>query len=426
MALTVIILGMHRSGTSCVARVLNLCGLYLGDDLLDSASLSNMEGKWESRAAVEINDSILALSGGTWDQVPEGALSCDGPTQERIRQFLKTFEEAAVSGWKDPRTVLTFPVWKPLLGDYRIIACLRHPMSVAASLATREGWPIERGLDLWRVYHERFLQYLDEERHVIWFDFDLSPEQMTRSLGRACRSLGLRFEESALRSFNEFQRHHRHEAPPSDPRVRELYLEFFYRAHREELNDTAPDSPGVVEAAPRLRPSKASLAREVEILHKRLASLGSSHQKQNSLAQRSFKAAHENTRRVTALETSVGQVSRASGELGGSVARLNERLEGVGRNEGELRETLARLDERLEGVGRNEGELRGTLARLDERLESLSRDEGELRQTVARLQEFVEALGQRLRDCEDAVARKPQTLGQWLRQRLGFGSPAGQ
>jgi prefoldin subunit 5 len=398
--------------------------------------------------------------------VPEGVLSCDDPTQERMRQFLKTLEEAAVSGWKDPRTVLTFPMWKPLLGDYRIVACVRHPMSVAESLATREGWPIERGIDLWKAYHERFRQYLDDERDVLWFDFDLPPEQMTRSLGRACRSLGLRFEESALQSFNEFQRHHRHEALPPDARVRDLYLEFFYRAHREELNDGTRDSLGVIEAATRSRPSKAGLVREVESLHKRLASLGSSHQKQNSLAQRSFKATHESIRRVIALETAMGDVSRAGGELRGSVARLQEHLDGLDRREGELRGMVARLDERLAGVDRTERELQGTVARLDERFASVDRTEGELQGTVARLDERfaavaraedelrealarlderlggldradlqgtaarlderVEALAQRLRECEDVLARKPQTLGQWLRQRLGFGSTASQ
>ncbi|PYQ17320.1 MAG: hypothetical protein DMF80_01260 [Acidobacteria bacterium] len=491
MALTAVILGMHRSGTSCVARMLNACGLYLGDDLLDGASLSNMEGKWESRAAVEINDSILAVNGGAWDQVPEGALSCDGPTQERMRHFLETLGEAAVSGWKDPRTVLTFPMWKPLLGEYRIVACVRHPMSVAESLATREGWPIEKGLELWKTYHERFRQYLDEEREVTWFDFDLPSEHLARALDKACRSLGLRFEKAAGQSFNEFQRHHRHEQLPSDERLRELYLEFFYRAHRDELGDGAASSLRTLERPTRAASSKGRVPQELDILNKRLADLGSAHRKQNSLAQRSFKATQENTRRVTAVETALGEASRATGELGGAVARLeeqlggidragaelrgrvaglderlpglDERFAGVSRAEGELRGTVAGLEERVAGVSRAEGELRGTVAGLEERLAGASRSEGELRATVAglearlegvdraggelrakvapleerlegvigaerelratvsRLDERVEALAQRLQGCEDTLARKPQTLAQWLRQRLGFG-----
>jgi hypothetical protein len=443
MAMTAVILGMHRSGTSCVARMLNSCGLYLGDDLLDSASLSNMDGKWESRAAVQINDAILAVSGGAWDRVPEGAVSCDGPIQERMRQFLQTLQEAAVSGWKDPRTVLTFPMWKPLLDQYRIVACVRHPMSVAESLATREGWPIERGLELWKAYHERFRQYLDQERDVIWFDFDLPAEHLTRSLDKACRSLGLHVEDSAVRSFNEFQRHHRHEALPTDPRVRELYLEFFYRAHRDELSISELDSTGAVPDATRAGSAGSGPSGVLQIFHRRLADLGSAQRKQNSLAQRSFAATHENTRRVAALETALGEVSRAGGEVGASVAHLAERTDGLDQSGGELRTTVAHLDERLEvvdraaadlrgviarldervgGVDGAAGELRGMIARLDERIGDVHGAAGELRGMAAHLQERVEALAQRLQACEEVLARKPQKLGQWLKQRFRLGS----
>ncbi len=235
MGTTIVILGMHRSGTSCVTRMLNHCGLELGTDVLDAASVSNMAGKWEARRAIEINDALLAASGGSWGNPPaevhadEAALAC-------MREFLATLRPPPISGWKDPRNVLTFPLWKPLLGSYRVVACLRHPLSVAESLAKRHGWPIQRGLELWLAYNERLLRIADGERDIVWFDFDLSRNHVEPWLRAACNRLGLEYRPAALESFNEFHRHHQHVDVPDDPRIRAVYQDLWYRAHQDDVH----------------------------------------------------------------------------------------------------------------------------------------------------------------------------------------------
>jgi hypothetical protein len=62
------------------------------------------------------------------------------------------------------------------------------------------------------------------------------------------------------------------------------------------------------------------------------------------------------------------------------------------------------------------------IARLDERIGDVHGAAGELRGMAAHLQERVEALAQRLQACEEVLARKPQKLGQWLKQRFRLGS----
>ncbi|HTZ08801.1 MAG TPA: hypothetical protein VMB72_07005, partial [Acidimicrobiales bacterium] len=66
----VVVLGMHRSGTSAVTRILNLLGADVGerDDLL--TDYDNPAGHWESRALVAANDRILAAWGRSWDFPP--------------------------------------------------------------------------------------------------------------------------------------------------------------------------------------------------------------------------------------------------------------------------------------------------------------------------------------------------------------------
>ena len=64
-------LGMHRSGTSLVARLLSLLGVHLGpDERVLTAGEDNPKGYWEHRSFVDLNDEILARFGGRWDQAP--------------------------------------------------------------------------------------------------------------------------------------------------------------------------------------------------------------------------------------------------------------------------------------------------------------------------------------------------------------------
>ena len=63
--------GMHRSGTSMVARLLSLCGLYLGPDKeLSRGAPDNTEGFWEHPDFVRLNDQLLALVDAGWDLPP--------------------------------------------------------------------------------------------------------------------------------------------------------------------------------------------------------------------------------------------------------------------------------------------------------------------------------------------------------------------
>src|SRR5580704_15772260 len=68
-ARTVLILGMHRSGTSALSRVLNLMGVELGQDLLPPAPDNNETGFWEHRLLQWINQRIFESVGREWNTV---------------------------------------------------------------------------------------------------------------------------------------------------------------------------------------------------------------------------------------------------------------------------------------------------------------------------------------------------------------------
>ena len=82
---TIIVTGMHRSGTSMVAGILKLCGVYFGDNLLHPQQ-ENPKGFFEDLEFLEINKEILACSGGSWFE-PPNELKINQNIKEKIKIF---------------------------------------------------------------------------------------------------------------------------------------------------------------------------------------------------------------------------------------------------------------------------------------------------------------------------------------------------
>lgn len=169
----VCVTGMHRSGTSMVVRLLNICGLYLGaaGDLVPPTP-DNPEGYWENVRFQNISVALLESWGGAWDvppPLPQGwekqadAIALRGQAQ----QLLKEFTDCPRWGWKDPRASLTLPFWQMLLPDLRAVICVRNPLEVAASLRRRAYSSNAFAFGLWQTYNERLLGATTPERRLV-------------------------------------------------------------------------------------------------------------------------------------------------------------------------------------------------------------------------------------------------------------------
>lgn len=144
----VIVLGMHRSGTSVVARTLNLVGCHLGADL---------EVHWERPDVIAVNDAILAACQGNWQYVGPHAirrLARQGDTalDARLRALLATLDAHRPWAVKDPRLCMTLPVWQRHLEWGVYVLCYRHPIEVAMSLETRDKLPLPVGCAMWELH----------------------------------------------------------------------------------------------------------------------------------------------------------------------------------------------------------------------------------------------------------------------------------
>jgi hypothetical protein len=167
------IAGMHRSATSMAARLLNVCGVYLGlKNDLAAAAFDNEAGFWENLHSVKLNDDILAQLGGGWDLPP--VLTEGWESQEKLAglrgdatKLIKQFGSHKLWGWKDPRNSITFPFWRQLLPDLKVVVCLRNPMEVAQSLHKRSHASKAFGLNLWLLYHQQLLASTQPSERII-------------------------------------------------------------------------------------------------------------------------------------------------------------------------------------------------------------------------------------------------------------------
>ncbi len=142
-----LVMGMHRSGTSALARVLSLRGAELPAHLM-SANRGNTSGYWEPAPIVAFNDEVLGYFGSAWDdpfaafQLPEPSLF---PRKFQTRAQALIDQEYADSGLfilKDPRLCLLGKFWASMLAARDVQVCpvlLARPFGeVAASLQTRD------------------------------------------------------------------------------------------------------------------------------------------------------------------------------------------------------------------------------------------------------------------------------------------------
>ncbi|MFJ1252790.1 hypothetical protein [Cupriavidus sp. CuC1] len=158
----IIILGMHRSGTSALAGVLDLMGVDAGDNLLPPVKGDNPKGYWENSAIVACHDALLARIGSTWQDdrpLPENWWKAEEVEPFRVQLMdLVRHYYGAKPLWllKDPRLCRLLPLWMDILVELEIsphfILCLRHPREVAASLAAREAVPEELSCMSWLAH----------------------------------------------------------------------------------------------------------------------------------------------------------------------------------------------------------------------------------------------------------------------------------
>ena len=174
----VVVLGMHRSGTSVVSRCINMLGFDLGENLM-APRKDNPKGFWENKEIVRYNEELMAGSRVRWDslELDLSLILKKGLTKKSQTAALRVLKREFSSSRiviKDPRISRLYPVWQKALWDANFsivpVIVLRDPGSVARSLAKRDLMPLYRGLLLWLIYTLEAVQYA--KRSPIFINYD--------------------------------------------------------------------------------------------------------------------------------------------------------------------------------------------------------------------------------------------------------------
>lgn len=203
----VLVLGMHRSGTSAIAGALEAMGFEVGpeNDLMP-ADVDNPEGYFELLSIVRANDDLLAHFGGRWDSPPDFAPNWvdDEVAMEFVdteRALLGELFESERYLLKDPRLSLLLPLWRRITNDHgSAIVVVRDPLEVAASLTKRNGLPTLTGLALWAAYNRTMLRDLHGARvHVCnYADLIENPVEVLSDIAASLRAWGEVSEDQDL------------------------------------------------------------------------------------------------------------------------------------------------------------------------------------------------------------------------------------
>lgn len=311
------IAGMHRSGTSMVTRLLNLCGMNLGpENEMMPASPANPEGYWEHIWFNYYNNHILARFNGSWDIVPSfppgwhNEKELDWAKAE-VRNRIASFDSSPIWGWKDPRNSITLPFWRELFPAMGTVVCLRNPLDVAKSLNKRGSTSVLFGLLLWWQYNSRLLLDTTPEQRVVTH-FDTYFQKGDAELRRLTSQLGMR---------------------PSDPAIAEACMTSKESLRHsatilDDLQNACP-WPGLIQTYCKLLIEAGEVCRDLTPEWDRVTALASAWTAEASLAQTANYVEtlyHSERRKTRELEEHLVRERGVAAELQQRCAALEERF----------------------------------------------------------------------------------------------------
>lgn len=230
----VLILGMHRSGTSALSGALSILGINFGRRLIQPNS-ANEKGFFENQKVYQLHEGLLDALDSSWDD--EEPLPDEWAHSERatpfvsgLQNFLRTeFQSSDLFGVKDPRLTELLPLWLRVLREAEIapqfILISRHPEEVAESLWKRDRFAHEKSYRLWmqHVFTSEEATRPYPRAFVTFPELLANPVATLARLGSELRIDWPRPLEEARSQLDEFLseplRHHRAGAPTGQVRT---------------------------------------------------------------------------------------------------------------------------------------------------------------------------------------------------------------
>lgn len=207
----IVVLGMHRSGSSAITKGLEVMGVELGTQLMP-ANVNNVTGYFEDIEINQLNIGLLKTKGHDWSTLtPIKSDDFQGdqftPFKTRATDVLRSkLKNSNILGIKDPRLCRLLPFWMEIFSDLKLkvsyVIILRNPDDIAASLFKRDSIPRVKSLYLWM---EHMLPVFQEttglDRTILDYDELISNPQLAIETLAIQLGLEKEFNQQKLSSY---------------------------------------------------------------------------------------------------------------------------------------------------------------------------------------------------------------------------------
>jgi hypothetical protein len=193
----IVVLGMHRGGTSLTAELVCRWGAYGNESGMIEADAGNPNGYWEYAPLVRFNNELLEAVNASWSAPPvdgdKAVLTALAHEPEFRSRAVGLLEQMQAGGrpwfWKDPRLSIVLPFWKQLWGCVVYVVAVRDPSDIALSLGSRDGFSTWTSFALWERYTLEILSDGDIRSAALFVSYEELLEDGIRECGRLCRFL---------------------------------------------------------------------------------------------------------------------------------------------------------------------------------------------------------------------------------------------
>ncbi|MFZ4115570.1 MAG: sulfotransferase family protein [Chthoniobacterales bacterium] len=206
----IIVIGVHRSGTSAITKGLETMGASLGHALI-APNIFNEKGYWEDSDFHKLNLEMLDFFDDRLRRIlplteEETMLLCQKGYFEQASELLcKKSKQYPLFGIKDPRFSLLLPFWKKVLQEREVevsfVIALRNPLNVAACQEQFKNQHREKSLWIWISYLLSCLEHSQgEKRHIV--DYDELLKNPKYQMERLAKTFELPLDPNVLQSYS--------------------------------------------------------------------------------------------------------------------------------------------------------------------------------------------------------------------------------
>jgi hypothetical protein len=268
-----ILTGMHRSGTSAIARLVQALGISIGSDLLPAAG-GNLFGHFEEVSFIHFHDKLIdrlfpqRAPFCEWLPLADTEVAYTDAERDEARSIWKKHHATGGNAWKDPRTSLFLDLWTKILPEAKTIICLRHPYQAHCSLL-RRGEPFlhvdySASIVGWTIYNQRILRVISSMPKGSFLVVDVEQAfQETRHMAEAlARFLELPFTEETLDTFAPEAFHFENELHEALEHFEAYFpdaMEVYRQLKQFDFLHPAPCAPATMNTAQPLRSAEVRL-----------------------------------------------------------------------------------------------------------------------------------------------------------------------